>query len=221
MNLYQLSTIIIMDKAKVGKYSKLTIVYFIGVAVIVYGLYTFLTVTGGDSTSNSFYMMFSGLVVATAGSIYGHNKVAGPGIKNGGPGPAKPEQDKKPQAKEEKKEKMDDRIAKAMAENKDSAKRLEELKKLEKQEAKRLEDLRKEEEKEMKRLEEERKKEEERLAKEAMEEAKEAEAKSASAPAKAKAPSGGVVKIIICPSCGEENKYTAKFCDNCGKKMRP
>lgn len=214
MNLYQLSTIIIMDKAKAAKYSKLTIVYFIGVAVIVYGLYAFLTTTGGESTSNSFYMMFSGLVVATAGSIYGHNKVAGPGIKSAGAEP--PKEDKKSQAKEEK---MDDKIAKAMAADKDSAKRLEELKKMEKEEAKRLEELRKEEEKEMKRIEEEQKKEEERLAKEAMKEAKEIEAKSA--PAKAKPAAGGVVKIIICPSCGEENKYTAKFCDNCGKKMRP
>jgi len=29
-----------------------------------------------------------------------------------------------------------------------------------------------------------------------------------------------VVKILICPSCGEENKYNAVFCDRCGRKIR-
>ncbi|RLI97225.1 MAG: hypothetical protein DRO99_03295 [Candidatus Aenigmatarchaeota archaeon] len=31
----------------------------------------------------------------------------------------------------------------------------------------------------------------------------------------------GVVKVIICPFCGEENKYSAVFCDECGKRLRP
>ena len=34
-------------------------------------------------------------------------------------------------------------------------------------------------------------------------------------------PKGGVIKILICPFCGEENKYTAIFCDRCGKRLRP
>ncbi len=29
-----------------------------------------------------------------------------------------------------------------------------------------------------------------------------------------------VVKVLMCPNCGEENKYTANFCDKCGKKLR-
>ena len=30
-----------------------------------------------------------------------------------------------------------------------------------------------------------------------------------------------VIKVIICPHCGEENKYTARFCNECGKPLRP
>ena len=32
---------------------------------------------------------------------------------------------------------------------------------------------------------------------------------------------GKVIKVLVCPFCGEENKYTAKFCDECGKRLRP
>lgn len=30
-----------------------------------------------------------------------------------------------------------------------------------------------------------------------------------------------VIKIIVCPRCGEENKYAAVFCDKCGNRLRP
>ncbi len=29
-----------------------------------------------------------------------------------------------------------------------------------------------------------------------------------------------VVKVLVCPKCGSENKETDKFCYNCGKKLR-
>lgn len=34
-------------------------------------------------------------------------------------------------------------------------------------------------------------------------------------------PAAGPIKVIICPHCGEENKYAAVFCDECGKRLRP
>ncbi len=30
-----------------------------------------------------------------------------------------------------------------------------------------------------------------------------------------------VIKIIVCPQCGEESKYSAVFCDKCGNRLRP
>jgi len=189
-----------------AKYIRLMVIYIIGVVVIGYGLFSFLIGTTADDTSNSFYMMFSGLVVATAGSIYGHNKIAGPGSR------AVQEAKTKGNIKEKSKD-----TVKTVNLKKGSGKRLEELKKLESEEKKRLEELRKEEEKEMKRLEEERKKEEE-AQKKAAKKAENVDVKQAPASA---TPEAGVVKVIVCPSCGEENKYTAKFCDNCGKRLRP
>lgn len=35
------------------------------------------------------------------------------------------------------------------------------------------------------------------------------------------APTTGVIKIVICPHCGEENKSDAMFCDKCGRRLRP
>ncbi|MBM3304213.1 MAG: hypothetical protein FJY76_03875 [Candidatus Aenigmarchaeota archaeon] len=29
-----------------------------------------------------------------------------------------------------------------------------------------------------------------------------------------------IVKVLVCPYCGEENKYNAVFCDECGRKLR-
>jgi type IV secretory pathway VirB10-like protein len=201
-----------MEKTKVAKYSKLTIIYFVGVVVIVYGLYSFLTGAEPETTSNSFYLMFSGLVVATAGSIYGHNKIAGPGY-----------QSQQKDGKKDKDEKMPAKEVKAVAkmEKKMKDKRLEEIKKLEEEEKKRLEELKREEEKELKRIEEERKREEKRRQEELKKAQKTKDEPAKAVEAAASAPSGGVVKIMVCPSCGEENKYTAKFCDNCGKKLRP
>jgi|GEM_PF-1230237 len=209
-----------MNKAKAARYAKLMIVYLIGVAVIAYGLYSFLSGNGAESTSNSFYMMFSGLVVATAGSIYGHNKIAGPGSG-------------KVQFKVEEGKDMDKEQPKMQAkDSKEMSKRLEDIRKLEEEEQKRLEELKKEEADEVKRLEEEKKKEAARKAEEqkkleeqkkekerALKDAKEIESELKEE--KPKSPSGKVVKVIVCPDCGEENKYTAKFCDNCGRKMRP
>ncbi len=84
------------------------------------------------------------------------------------------------------------------------------------------------EEKKQKKL-KEREREKERLRKAKEKEIKKQakvtpEPATAAAPAESaavEAPVGGVIKVIICPHCGEENRYTARFCDKCGKRLRP
>ena len=63
-------------------------------------------------------------------------------------------------------------------------------------------------------------KEEERKRKEQEKQSRE-ETKKQSGQKTRPAQPESVVKVMVCTSCGEENKMTAKFCDNCGKKMRP
>ena len=195
----------------VARAIKLTGVYIIGVIIIAYGIYSFMTGTTPQVVNNPFYLMFGGLIVTTAGSIYGHSRIAGPGT-------ARAEEDK---------------IKATVEDKKAVSKHLEELKKLEEEEKKRMQELAAEEEKEKKKLDEIRENEEkERLEaekaaaaqkkKQDKPEAKKPEPAAETKETKeAKKPASEPIKIIICPSCGEENKYTAKFCDNCGKKLRP
>ncbi len=150
-------------------YAKVTTLYFIGVAVVIFGLYIFLT---GElySQTESFYFMSAGLAVSGVGSRYGHKHLRDPRFQK------KAEQIRKEAEKKRKQEEKDK-----------DAKRKEEEKVRKEQE--------KQSEKEAIKVQEKKEPEPERGTK--------------------------VVKIVICPDCGEENKYTAKFCDNCGRKLRP
>lgn len=196
------------------KIIKLSAIYIIGIVVILYGLYSFFSQGTQEIMSESFYIMFGGLVVTTVGSIYGHSKIAGPGT---------------PRGIEVKKEAITKK-------QQGSKNRLEEIRKMQEEENKKLEELIKSEEELKKQLEKSRKDETEEIERERKdaerhlkETAKLAQDQGNSIKNtnkdsnKPKEETKGkvVTKILICSDCGEENKYQAKFCDNCGKKLRP